>query len=266
MKITSWNVNSVRSRLDRVLAWLDDRQVDVLGLQETKVVDEDFPREPFEERGYHVETFGQKTYNGVALLAKLPLEDVRKGFGEDPWDDQKRVIAATAGGVRVICVYVPNGQSPESEKFTYKLQWFQRLEAYLSEHAQPTDPLVLFGDFNVAPEERDVWDVDLWRGKVHFHPKEHAALARLQAWGLSDLFREHEAAEKKFTWWDYRQLAFPKNKGLRIDLAYGTKAASERCTGVHLDREARKIRDGLKPSDHIPVTVFLDEPFGFPEA
>ena len=262
MKITSWNVNGIRSRIDRVLAWLDRWQVDVLGLQETKVVDEDFPREPFEELGYRVEAYGQKSYNGVAFLSREPLADVIRGFGDDEWDAQKRLIAGTANDVRVVCVYVPNGQSVESEKFPFKLAWLKQLEAFLEKHASTDEPVVLMGDFNIAPEDRDVHDPELWRGQVLFHPKEHEALAAIQARGLADLFREHVEDAGLYTWWDYRRLAFPRNAGLRIDLALGSAAAAKRCTGVHQDRSERK---GQKPSDHIPVTVFLDEPFVEPE-
>ena len=257
MKLTTWNVNSIRQRLPRVLAWVAANRPDVLCLQETKVVDEDFPRAPFEELGYHVETYGQKTYNGVALLAREPLERVTRGFSDDPPDAPRRAIAATVGGLRILNVYVPNGESVESEKFPFKLAWLDRLERELAaalEELEGQEPLVVVGDFNIAPEDRDVHDPEAWRGKVLFHPKEHAALARLTALGLKDLFRLHHAEAGRYTWWDYRMLAFPKNQGLRIDLLLGTEGAVKRCTGCEIDRDQRK---GEKPSDHVPVTVEL---------
>lgn len=256
MKITTWNVNSIRSRLERALAWLDRREPDVVALQETKVVDEVFPREPFEERGYHVETFGQKTYNGVALLSKHPLQDVVRGFGDDP-DEERRLIAATVEGVKVVDVYVPNGKEVESPKFPFKLGWLDRLSAFLADYASSDEPLLLLGDFNIAPEDRDVHDPDAWRGKVLFHPKEHEALAKIQdTLGLTDLFRQHEDGDGLFTWWDYRQLGFPRNAGLRIDLLLGTASLAGRCEAVLIERDERK---GKKPSDHAPVTGYFDE-------
>jgi exodeoxyribonuclease-3 len=255
LKITTWNVNSIRARLERVLDWLDRRAPDVLALQETKVVDEAFPREPFEERGYHVEAYGQKTYNGVALVTRPEMREVVRGFGEDP-EEQRRLIAAVVEGVRVVCVYVPNGQATDSPKFPYKLGWLRDLRAFLDEHASPEEPVLVVGDFNVAPEDRDVHDPDAWRGKVLFSEPEHEALAHVCGWGLTDLFREHEEGDGLFTWWDYRSLAFPRNAGLRIDLVLGSPAASGRCQGVVIERDERK---GPKPSDHCPVTAYLDE-------
>ena len=258
MKITTWNVNSIKVREDRVLDWLGRREVDVLGLQELKTTDDKFPRENLEGAGYHAEVYGQPTYNGVALLSKEAPADVVRGFGEE--DEQARLIAGRYGDVKVVCVYVPNGQAVDSPKFPYKLDWLTKLGAFLESWASPDEALLLIGDFNIAPDERDVWDPDLWKGKVHFHPKEHAALDALKAWGLRDLFREHVEEAGRYSWWDYRQLAFPKNKGLRIDLILGTEAAAKRCTGVVMERDERKKRDTGKPSDHIPVTAFLDEP------
>ena len=256
MQVTTWNVNSIRSRLERVLDWIERRRPDVLGLQEIKVADDVFPRTAFEDLGYHVETFGQKTYNGVALVTKSPPQDLVRGFGEGD-EEQRRLIAARVDGVAVVCVYVPNGQDVESEKFPYKLAWLEKLRAFLDDWASPDEPLLLMGDFNIAPDERDLYDPEGWRGKVHFHPDEHAALARLRSFGLRDLFRDHEDAAGIYSWWDYRQLAFPKNRGMRIDLILGTEAAARRCQGVLIERQERK---GKKPSDHAPVTAFLDEP------
>jgi len=254
VKLTTWNVNSIRQRLERVLTWMGRHEPDVLCLQETKVTDEDFPRAPFEERGYRVETFGQKTYNGVALIAKAPLLDVVRGLEDDTPDAPRRCIAATVEGLRVVNVYVPNGESVESEKFAFKLEWLARLERTLAAALCADRPLVLLGDFNIAPEDRDVHDPEGWRGQVLFHPLEHAALARIQARGLADLYRLHHAEAGRYTWWDYRMLAFPRNLGLRIDLILGTAGAASRCTASEIDRDERK---GVKPSDHVPVTVEL---------
>ncbi len=254
MRIATWNVNSVRSRLDRVLDWTSRLQPDVLCMQETKTTDDLFPVSAFEELGYHVEIFGQPTYNGVAILSKKPLTDVVRGLPDDEPDAQRRLIAGTVAGIRIVNVYVPNGQSPESEKFIYKLNWLVRLRRFLEAAESPKKPLLLLGDFNIAPDERDVRYPELWRGKIHFHPREHEALEYLMEWGLSDLLRKHHEEGGLFTWWDYRRLAFPKNNGLRIDLILGTKTMLQRCTGVSLYRDERK---GEHPSDHIPVVAEL---------
>ena len=253
MKIASWNVNSIRSRHDRVVDWLRHVQPDVLAVQETKVTDDQFPRAAFEAQGYHVEVFGQKTYNGVALFSREAPTEVVRGFSDDGPQAHRRLIAATVGGIRIVNVYVPNGQSVESEQFSFKLAWLARLRAFLDECA-PADEVVVLGDFNIAPDDRDVYDPEKWRGKVHFHPKEHEALARLIDWGLTDLYRDHHDEGEKYSWWDYRRLAFPRNAGLRIDLILGSAAVRARCTGCEIDREARK---GPKPSDHAPVVATL---------
>lgn len=258
MQIVTWNVNSVRSRLERLLPWLEERSPDVVALQETKATDDQFPFEALREVGYHVEAFGQKTYNGVALLAKTPIEGVVRGLGDGAEEtEQARLIAGEVDGVKIVDVYVPNGQSTDSPKFPYKLEWLARLRRFLEGWADPEEAVLVLGDFNVAPKDEDVHDPEAWRGKVLFHPDEHAALESLLDWGLTDLLRVHEAAGGIYTWWDYRQLAFPKGRGLRIDLALGTKDLARRTTGVLVDRDMRK---GTKPSDHAPVFTFLDEP------
>jgi exodeoxyribonuclease-3 len=254
MRITTWNVNSIRQRLERVRAWLEANRPDVACLQETKVVDEDFPRAPFEALGYAVETYGQKTYNGVALLSRLPLTAVTRGFPDDAPDAPRRMIAATVGGLRVVNVYVPNGEAPDSPKFAFKMEWLARLETWLRGQAKSPEPLVVVGDFNIAPEERDVHFIEEWRGGIHFHPREHEALAKIRAVGLEDIFRRHVTEGGHYSWWDYRALAFPKNDGLRIDLILGAAAAATRSTACQIDRPERK---GEKPSDHVPVTVTL---------
>ncbi len=254
MKIATWNVNGIRSRVERVVAWIGRHRPDVLALQETKVVDPDFPRAPFEELGYHVETFGQKAYNGMALLARTPPEDVVRGLPDDAPDAERRLLAATFDGVRVVDVYVPNGREVDTPPFEFKLDWFRRLRGFLDATSSPADPLVILGDFNVAPDERDVHDPDAWRGQVHFHPREHEALRTLCAFGLEDLYRRHHEEGGRYSWWDYRQLAFPRNAGLRIDLILGTPPAARRATACEIDRDERK---GTKPSDHAPVWVEL---------
>ena len=254
MKITTWNVNSIRARLERVLDWLDRRQPDVAALQETKVVDEAFPRAAFEERGYHVETYGQKTYNGVALISREPPTEVVMGFG-DP-EEQRRMMAAVVDGVRVVNVYVPNGQAVDSPKYPYKLEWLGKLRTFLDDWAPHDEPVLVLGDFNVAPTDLDVHDPEVWKDKVLCSEPERDALARVCGWGLLDLFREHDEEAGRYTWWDFRTLGFQRDAGLRIDLVLGSEAAAERCRDVVIERDERK---GQKPSDHAPVTAWLDE-------
>lgn len=252
MKICTWNVNSIRSRLERIVSWTRREEPDVLCFQEIKTTDELFPAAPFKDLGYHVETWGQPTYNGVAILSRTPPADVVRGLPGDGPEAHRRLIAATVEGLRIINVYVPNGQSPESDKFVFKLQWLGRLRDWLEASASPSEPLLLLGDFNIAPDERDVHDPERWRGKIHFHPKEHEALGRITSWGLFDLFRKHHTEGGFYSWWDYRQLAFPKNHGLRIDLVLGTTPMLDRCKGSAIHRDERK---GEGPSDHVPVVV-----------
>lgn len=251
MRIATWNVNSIRARLDRALAWLQKQSPDVVCLQELKSDEEALPRAALEGLGYHVAALCQKTYNGVAILSKTPLADVVTGLGDDDTsDEQARVIAATVNGVRVISVYMPNGQAVGSDKWAYKLGWMKRLRAYLDRHADPASALALCGDFNVAPEERDVYDPAAWLGETLFHPDARAGLANIAQWGLTDTLRQHRPDAGIFTWWDYRMLAFPKNRGLRIDHVYATASLAARCTSVVVDRDERK---GKLPSDHAPV-------------
>lgn len=252
MKIATWNVNSIRSRVERVVAWTERERPDVLCFQEIKTLDDGFPLEPFAELGYRAEVFGQKTYNGVAILSLKPVTQVVRNLPDDEPDAPRRLIAGTVGRVRIVNVYVPNGQSPESDKFAYKLDWLKRLRAFLAASAKPGDSLVLLGDFNIAPEERDVRYPELWRGHIHFHPKEHKALAQITSWGLHDLLRKHHEEGGLYSWWDYRQLAFQKNNGLRIDLVLGTAPMLKRCKDVVIHRDERK---GESPSDHVPVVA-----------
>ena len=255
MKIATWNVNSIRARNERLLAWMDRERPDVVCLQETKVADDAFPVEDYRARGYHVTLLGQRTYNGVAILSIAPPVEVRHGLGDEIEDPQARLVSATCDGGRVASVYAPNGQVVGSEKWEYKLRWLDRLRRHLDTLCDPTAPLVLGGDFNVAPDERDVHDPVLWAKETLFHPDARAALARVTDWGLRDAYRLHHEEAGRYTWWDYRQLGFPKNRGLRIDHIFLTAPLAERCRSAEIDREMRK---GKQPSDHAPMVVTLD--------
>jgi exodeoxyribonuclease-3 len=250
MKIAAWNVNSVRARLERLVEWLKRVQPDVVCLQELKCTDAEFPREAVREAGYHAAVHGQKTYNGVAILAKEEPTEVLCGLSDGVEDSHARLIAATVGGVRVLSVYAPNGQEVGSPAYVYKLEWYGRLRRYLDARHRPDEPLVLCGDWNVAPEPLDVWDPPAWEGQTLFTEKERAALRELCAFGLTDTFRQRHPGVQKFSWWDYRMLAFPKNHGLRIDHILATAPLVERLVEADVDREARK---GKQPSDHAPV-------------
>jgi exodeoxyribonuclease-3 len=250
MKIATWNVNSIRKRLDRVIPWLAEHGPDVLCVQETKVEDEAFPRAEIEAVGYHVLCHGQKTYNGVALLTREPARDPVRGFGDGVEDAQARFLVASVGHVRVGSVYVPNGQAVGSEKFRYKLNWLGRWRKWLEDHADKEAEIALCGDLNVAPEDRDVYDPEGWKDQVLCHPDERTALAEVCRFGLVDAFRQHHPESGVYSWWDYRQLSFPRNCGLRIDMILCSPALASRCTHVTIDRDARK---GKNPSDHAPV-------------
>ena len=252
--LATWNVNSIRARDEKVRAWLLARKPDVVCLQELKCEEEKFPRAAYEEAGWHVALQGQRTYNGVAILSRLPLEDVQMGLGDGEDDLQARLIAATIGGVRVLCAYAPNGESLGSEKYQYKLRWFTRLRRYLDARHTIADAFALCGDLNVAPEPIDVHDPDRWASTVLYHSDARAALAQVVSFGLADAYRRHVPDPGKFTWWDYRAGAFHKNQGLRIDHVLVTPRLLERSAAAEIDREARK---GPLPSDHAPVLVEL---------
>lgn len=249
MLVASWNVNSIRARQARVVEWVQRHRPDVLCLQETKVTDDAFPLEPFRAAGYEVALHGQKAYNGVAIASRVGLTDVRRGFDDGGDEVGSRLISAQVGGIHVYCVYVPNGQVVGSAQWDVKLLWFDRLRALLQRHA-PSDPVVVTGDFNVAPEERDVHDPEFWKRQVLFHPLARAALQRLCGDRLIDTFRLHHQEAGLYSWWDYRGLGFPRNLGLRIDLVLASTELAARCTAASIDREARK---GALPSDHAPV-------------
>ena len=255
MLLAAWNVNSLSIRLPRLLAWLEAHEPDVVCLQETKLEDARFPTLDIASAGYVAHFAGQKTYNGVALLARegSVIDDVAFGIPGFA-DEQKRVVAATVGGIRVIGVYVPNGQAVGSDKFAYKLRWYEALRAMLRDDLVRYPSLAVGGDFNVAPEDCDVHDPALWEGKVHCSAQERAAFAALLDLGLKDSFRLFTQPENTFSWWDYRMLAFPKNHGLRIDHILLSPPLVERCIASRIDRASRK---GEKPSDHAPVLVEL---------
>ncbi|MDD4885750.1 MAG: exodeoxyribonuclease III [Thiomonas sp.] len=249
MKIATWNVNSLTVRLPQVLDWLQAQQPDVLALQETKLTDDKFPKDAFEAVGYQSAFFGQRTYNGVALLSRHPLESVQCNLpGLD--DAQARVIAATVRGVRVIDTYFPNGQAPDSDKFAYKMQWLDALQAWVATELQHAPNLVLLGDFNIAPEDRDVYDPVAWAGQIHCTPQERAHFQQLLGLGLFDAFRAFEQAPKSWSWWDYRNLAFRKNQGLRIDHILVSAALRPALQSCSIDKTPRKNE---RPSDHAPV-------------
>lgn len=252
MQLATWNINSIRARQSRLIAWLTKANPDVVCLQETKVEDSGFPLEPLKQLGYDVALWGQKSYNGVAIASRSPLIDVSRGFGDGEPDDEARLISATIHGVRVVNVYVPNGQELGTDKYVHKLQWFRRLRRYLDRCAIPESGLVLCGDMNVALDDRDVWSAAQWEGKIHCSPEERGALANVIAFGLVDLFRAHHPDGGQYSWWDYRGVSLFKNQGLRIDYIFATAGLAEACTTCAIDREARKGQDA---SDHAPVVA-----------
>lgn len=253
-KIATWNVNSLKVRLPHLLDWLAENPVDVMCLQETKTEDVNFPMEALSAAGYHAVYSGQKTYNGVALLSKIAGTDVQAGIpGFD--DEQKRVIAATYGDVRVICAYIPNGQSVGSDKYQYKLRWLSALSAWLARELENHPKLALLGDYNIAPEDRDVHDPKAWEGQVLVSPAERAAFSALTNAGLQDAFRLFDQAEGSFTWWDYRMAGFRRNLGMRIDHILLTPELARQCGRCWIDKAPRKLE---RPSDHTPVVADIN--------
>lgn len=259
MKIITWNVNSIRVRLPRLLALLERHEPDLVCLQETKVTDDTFPFEEIAALGYRAEVHGQKTYNGVALLSREPVQDVRRGFSGDPVPEEARVIAGSLRGLRVYDLYVINGKAVGDPKYDRKLAWLDALAADLAEREDPAAPLLLVGDFNITPDDRDVHDPERWAGSVHCSGPERERLHGLMGWGLQDLFRLFQEEGGHFSWWDYRGGAFHRGWGLRIDLALGSASVAARCVDVEIEREERKTSTGEgKPSDHAPVIVTLE--------
>jgi exodeoxyribonuclease III len=253
MKLATWNVNSLSVRLPHLLAWLAANPVDAIVLQETKLTDDKFPHAEIEAAGYRAQWFGQRTYNGVALLSRSEAHDVARNIpGLD--DPQARVIAATVDGVRVIGAYFPNGQAPGSEKFAYKMHWLTALRQWVVMQIAVHSKLVLMGDFNIAPEDRDVYDPVAWAGQIHCTPEEREHFAQLLSHGLTDAFRLFEQPPKSWSWWDYRNLAFRKNQGLRIDHILVSEALKPQVRACVIDKLPRKQE---RPSDHAPVIVEL---------
>ncbi len=270
MRIATWNVNSLKARLEKVTWWLGRTAPDVLLMQETKLADADVPRAPFEELGYHLAHHGQGRWNGVAIASRVGIDGVQAGFGdvlEAPSDSdardadplhEARVLSAICGGVRVVCLYAPNGRVVASPHYVAKLAWFERLARWLAEAHRPDEPLLLGGDFNVAPSDADVWDPAACHGGTHVSTPEREAFARLLQWGLVDAYRTVQAAPARYTWWDYRAGNFHKNFGMRIDHLLVTAPVAARLKGAEIDREARKGKP--IPSDHAPLFVDLDSP------
>ncbi|MFV8834349.1 exodeoxyribonuclease III [Aquisalimonas sp.] len=256
MKLASWNVNSLKVRLPHVLHWLETEQPDVVGLQETKLTDDNFPEAAIREAGYEVVYAGQKTYNGVALLARDPIsETVTDIPGVD--DPQRRVMAGTVGDLRFINLYVPNGSEVGSEKYAYKLDWLARLRDWIADEMARHPRLAVVGDFNIAPADADVHDPEEWRGKILFSEPEHAALKALTDLGLEDTFRRFPQDEQVFSWWDYRMNNFRRNRGLRIDLVLASPELAAQCTASRVDVEPRRWE---RPSDHAPVVAEFAAP------
>jgi len=255
MLLATWNVNSIRARRDRLLAWLEKQKPDVLCLQELKCERHALDALGLEEQGWYVAANCQKTYNGVAILSRRPISDVMVGMQDGEEDPQARLVAGTVDGIRIVSVYVPNGGVVGSDKYAYKLRWLERLRAWLERNADPGQPLAVCGDFNVAPEARDVHDPAAWENETLFHVDSRERLASLCAWGLVDAFRLHNQEAGLYSWWDYRMLGFPKNQGLRIDHVLVTRPLAERVQGSFIDREERK---GKQPSDHAPVCVRIE--------
>ena len=252
MKIATWNVNSILARLPLVQRWLAEASPDVLCLQELKCTDERFPASAFAELGYESVSFGQPTYNGVAILSRTAGKDVQRGFPNDGPDAHARLIAATVAGVRIVNVYIPNGQEVGSDKYQFKLEWLARLREFFDAHYQTSEQVLVCGDFNVATEDRDVHDPKRWAGKVLFSEPERAALARVKEWGFVDAFRLRNDEEKQYSWWDYRLMAFRRNWGLRIDHIWVTEPLAARARAAMIAKETRAWE---RPSDHAPVIV-----------
>ena len=269
MRIATWNVNSLKARLDKVRWWLERARPDVLLMQETKLTDADAPKGAFRDAGYELAHHGEGRWNGVAVASRVGIDRLVTNFGEplrpartaDAGDDEPlaeaRMIAAGCGGVRVVSLYAPNGRTVGSPFYEAKLAWFARLARWLEEAADPGEPLVLGGDFNVAPEDADVWDPRACHGGTHVSPPEREAFFRLCRWGLLDAYRRHHAEAGRYTWWDYRAGNFHKNLGMRIDHLLATRPLAERTVWAEIDREARKGKP--IPSDHAPLLIDVDE-------
>lgn len=254
MKIASFNVNSLRMRLEVVLGWLAEHQPDALCVQETKVQDVDFPGDAFDGSGYKYVFKGQKSYNGVATFSKDDITKVEFGFADEP-KDEARLIKCEINGIVIVNTYVPQGYSPESEKFEYKLNWLKRLGQYFKKNFKPAEPVLWVGDFNIAPERIDVYDPDALSGHVCFHPEVHKALKKVMKWGFVDVFRMHCKEAGQYTFWDYRMNAFKRNLGWRLDHIMATETLAKKSTACYIDKEPRYVE---KPSDHTPIIAEFD--------
>jgi len=253
MKIATWNVNSIKSRIDHVLAWCESNQPDVLCLQETKTVDDKFPKRKFAAAGYpHVALLGERAYNGVATISKLPLRNIQKNLPDEKSPASARLIGTTIGGLHLVNVYAPHGTSRGTEKYDYKLKFLERLRKYFDKNFSTDDDVVLLGDLNVAPHELDVWKVSVWRDKLHFTKPERDAIQDVKKWGFVDLFRQMNGDVKEFTWWDQYFNAFERDRGLRIDQIWSSPPLAERCLDCWIDKEPRGWEH---PSDHAPVVA-----------
>ncbi len=255
MLIATWNVNSVLARMPLVLRWLDDVKPDVVCMQETKCTDDKFPTLVFQERGYQCQLFGQQSYNGVAILSRCECQTTHRGYPGDDETAQSRLITSIVNDIQIVNVYIPNGQAVGSEKYEMKLGWMRRLREFFDQNYDPTRPVLLCGDFNVAPEERDVHDVRLWQGRIMFSEQERATLQQIKDWGFTDAFRLHNEEGGKFTWWDYRAGAFRRNMGLRIDHVWVTESLVSRSVRTWIDLEPRTWE---KPSDHAPMIAEIN--------
>jgi exodeoxyribonuclease-3 len=270
VRIATWNVNSLRARLEKVTWWLERAKPDVLLMQETKLTDDDAPRDAFAAAGYELAHHGEGRWNGVAIASRVGVGEVVANFGdplrqpktEDVGDDEPlaeaRMIAATCGGVRVVSIYAPNGRAVDSPFYQAKLAWYERLARWLADANDPAAALAIGGDFNVAPADADVWDPEACHGGTHVSAPERQAFARLCAWGLVDAYRRHHPEPGRYTWWDYRAGSFHKNFGMRIDHLLVTESVAARTVAAEIDREARKGKP--TPSDHTPLVIDLDEP------
>jgi exodeoxyribonuclease-3 len=260
MKIVSWNVNSIKARKERVVRFLKARKPDILCLQELKVTEENFPFSILSDLGYSSAVSCQKTYNGVAILSLEPPQNVQTGFNDGGDESQARVVSATIKGVRIVCVYVPNGQDMNSDKYVYKRSWMNRLKAYVDRSYSPLQPLVVAGDFNIAPADIDMEKPKRWRGTVLHNPEINGQLDELMSWGLVDTSRELQPEKPLYSWWDYRRMSFDRDDGLRIDLILATSTISERTIATFVDRDERKETENSKPSDHAPVVISVKWP------
>ena len=251
LKVASWNVNSLNVRLPHVLAWSDSAQPDILAIQETKLTDDRFPVDVLMDAGYHSVYSGQKTYNGVAILSREPAVDIVTDI--DGLDDpQRRILAATIGDIRIINLYVVNGSEVGSEKYAYKLHWLEQVNRWVANEMQKSGKVIVLGDFNIAPQDRDVHDPEAWHEKILCSTPERQALQKMLGFGLTDTFRLFEQEEKTWSWWDYRMAAFRRNMGLRIDLVLASKLLADNCSAAYIDKEPRRQE---RPSDHAPAVA-----------